>query len=586
MASLQLSSMWQARTVCKYCLSLRFSHKQQRPWICNMYRSATCNYSKMSGPVRYVPRSIKLPNRPPTQKQDEQTHNDHHDVEGTNKHVLKMPSETHRICEHPTLAELPDLRHDHVKQKGETLARSGFVLEQENDMSTASMKTQYAYESRRNGVRGLQRSSVNSVEICTNMQSIPSTALEFSQQSPHPVESFDSSPHFGKCKEQACTRNGLAYEQVDTVTRFVKTQDEQACARRGLAYEQEDTVTGFAKPHDTAECKDKGARDSQGGSADLVKFSHKQTRESNLYLLRESSVEREAFPQAARTNPSLPVQGNRFQKREPNLKGRKVLLPCQDVESFLLKVQKAKQKGVELPGKSHVTATADGNLCVHNNNDDSHDDECLFVGLETVDENEDVVGVEFKNVVSNSTAAQEHAKNQAIRYLSMRPYTAFQLRKKLENRSIMPELADYALSIVQSCGLQSDLAYAETFSRARFKHGSWGPQRIKLGLKQRGISDEIIQVAMASVFREEGNDSEQDGKVDNCSKSNSLEMSKVAMNHVLVQATKQWNRGGNATHETKIRRMVSWLQYRGFNYSVIKTVLNHLQKKTRIEDEY
>lgn len=536
MASLQFSSMWQARNVHKYYLSFRLFHKQQQHttlWIGNIYRSPTCNFSKSSGPVRYIPRSIRLPNEPPFEKQDEHkehgrgnhhSHSHSYNVEETYEDFPRMSQKTQQRCEdaaalHRNLSviEMSDSCHDLAEQKGKSLEGTGIPFEEEKDTFRAFMKTQHTAEQRGKSARHLQRSSAGLVE--------------FSETS-------------------------------------MKTQQARAKDLGSLT----GLIDVSGKLHDLEEEKTE-----TGGE------NYSFLKEKNVY------VKREASPQADEGSLYFCKQGKTFVKREPALEGGKPLNrnSSQDVHSFLLKVQKAKGTGLEPPGQSKGIPHNRSSTMTHMEDSFCIDDEelPLFHEQETLDEGQGVSNSDSRKVDSNSTAAQEHAKNQAIRYLAMRPYTAFQLRKKLQSRNITPKLADYALAVVQNCGMQSDLAYAETFSRARWNSGSWGPQRIRLGLKQRGVSDDVIQVAINGVFREDENEFEQHGTFENDYESNSIEMSNTAMEQLLVQATKQWNRGRNATNDTKVRRMVSWLQYRGFSYKVIRIVLNSLQQKACIGGE-
>ncbi|WCJ27639.1 regulatory protein RecX family protein [Euphorbia peplus] len=53
-------------------------------------------------------------------------------------------------------------------------------------------------------------------------------------------------------------------------------------------------------------------------------------------------------------------------------------------------------------------------------------------------------------------------------------------------------------------------------------------------------------------------------------------MSKVSMDHLLVQTTKQWIRSENAPQDTREARMIRWLQYQGFNWDVMSFILRKL----------
>lgn len=59
-----------------------------------------------------------------------------------------------------------------------------------------------------------------------------------------------------------------------------------------------------------------------------------------------------------------------------------------------------------------------------------------------------------------------------------------------------------------------------------------------------------------------------------------IAMSKLSIDQLYVQASKQWQRNHGAAQEIRKSRMVRWLQYRGFNWSVIKYVLKKLESES------
>lgn len=167
-------------------------------------------------------------------------------------------------------------------------------------------------------------------------------------------------------------------------------------------------------------------------------------------------------------------------------------------------------------------------------------------------------------------------KKMAIRALAARPLSASQLRKKLLVKNFPSDLVEAAIKELQESGLQSDYAYAETFSQSRWLSRSWGPKRIKAALAPKGISGAHVERALRHVFLD---DDENDDENEEMDKEKKRGMSKSAKAHLIAQATKQWLRGGNASLETRRARMVNWLQYRGFNWDVINPILRQLQSK-------
>lgn len=191
-------------------------------------------------------------------------------------------------------------------------------------------------------------------------------------------------------------------------------------------------------------------------------------------------------------------------------------------------------------------------------------------GSEDFGDKEDaLLGAPSSNVRHKSIAV---VKKMAIRALAARPLTASQLRKKLLVKNFPSDLVEAAITELQASGMQSDYAYAETFSQSRWSSRGWGPKRIKAALAPKGISGAHIERALRHVFLDDDENDEMD-------KEKKWGMSKSAKAHLIAQATKQWLRGGNASLETRKARIVNWLQYRGFNWDVISPILRQLQSQ-------
>ena len=87
-------------------------------------------------------------------------------------------------------------------------------------------------------------------------------------------------------------------------------------------------------------------------------------------------------------------------------------------------------------------------------------------------------------------------------------------------------------------------------------------------LRQKGVDESDIARALDLVFKDEsGKSGFQAG------------MSEVSMNRLLDQASKQWLRGQTAPLTNRRARMVRWLQYRGFDWSVTSFVLKKLESR-------
>ncbi|KAF7816012.1 Regulatory protein recX [Senna tora] len=159
----------------------------------------------------------------------------------------------------------------------------------------------------------------------------------------------------------------------------------------------------------------------------------------------------------------------------------------------------------------------------------------------------------------------------AIKLLAARALTTVELRKKLHGKRFSSDDVEAVINKFKSKGLINDRLYAESFSRSRWSSSSWGPRRIKLALSKKGVSQGDAEKAIELVFKEEDNDVED--------QKSSIGLSKHSINHLYVQASKQWDRGHDVPKDTRKSRIIRWLQYRGFDWGVINLILRKLEKQ-------
>lgn len=90
---------------------------------------------------------------------------------------------------------------------------------------------------------------------------------------------------------------------------------------------------------------------------------------------------------------------------------------------------------------------------------------------------------------AESTLAQ--IKSAAIRLLAMREHSRVELRTKLGRKFASAALINSLLETLADEGLQSDQRFAQAYLAMRQRQGK-GPQLIKMELKQKGISEQLI----------------------------------------------------------------------------------------------
>ncbi len=83
------------------------------------------------------------------------------------------------------------------------------------------------------------------------------------------------------------------------------------------------------------------------------------------------------------------------------------------------------------------------------------------------------------------------AKSVAVRLLSRREHSAFEIRDKLLKRDFDSEEIDRVIIELQQGGWLSDERFAEAYIRMRQLKG-FGPVRIAMELNERGVKEHIV----------------------------------------------------------------------------------------------
>jgi regulatory protein len=88
------------------------------------------------------------------------------------------------------------------------------------------------------------------------------------------------------------------------------------------------------------------------------------------------------------------------------------------------------------------------------------------------------------------------AYNSAVRLLARREHGAKELSNKLVSKGYSTEDIQQAVTRCQELDLQSDQRFVESFLRHRIGQG-YGPLKISQELKQRGVENTLVQLALA-----------------------------------------------------------------------------------------
>jgi regulatory protein len=139
----------------------------------------------------------------------------------------------------------------------------------------------------------------------------------------------------------------------------------------------------------------------------------------------------------------------------------------------------------------------------------------------------------------------------ALRYLERRARTEAELRQKLTDRQVPPQEIEAVLVKMKQFGYIDDQKFAADFQRSRNDYKPTGVQRLRMELRQKGVSKDIIeQIAVE--------------------KEDEIELAHAAAKTRLRQYS-------NLEATVFERRMIGFLARRGFGYDVIKVVMGKIK---------
>ncbi len=89
----------------------------------------------------------------------------------------------------------------------------------------------------------------------------------------------------------------------------------------------------------------------------------------------------------------------------------------------------------------------------------------------------------------------------AMNFLAMREHSAKELQVKLAKKCDQLDLIRVVIEKLKSDGLQSDDRFAEAYTNMRLRQGK-GAQIIRLELREKGISDELINECLINAVQD------------------------------------------------------------------------------------
>ena len=94
--------------------------------------------------------------------------------------------------------------------------------------------------------------------------------------------------------------------------------------------------------------------------------------------------------------------------------------------------------------------------------------------------------------------SRQRALDLAYRYLGQRDRTVTEVRRYLEGKRVDPATIDEAVADLGDQGYLDDARYAVQFAEDRRTLDDWGTERIERKLRNAGVTDELVEAALAA----------------------------------------------------------------------------------------
>jgi regulatory protein len=151
------------------------------------------------------------------------------------------------------------------------------------------------------------------------------------------------------------------------------------------------------------------------------------------------------------------------------------------------------------------------------------------------------------------------AKDTALRYLSYRQRTEYELRKKLSENKHKPRIIEFTIDNFKRIGLVNDQEFAENFSNATLKKKAVGRTLLKHRLLNKGIPKDIVAQIIEKTFKGINE------------KDNAIQIAKKQLKKYETRKTK-------STVKQNQVRLSNFLAQRGFSWDIISQIMKQMFK--------
>jgi regulatory protein len=144
------------------------------------------------------------------------------------------------------------------------------------------------------------------------------------------------------------------------------------------------------------------------------------------------------------------------------------------------------------------------------------------------------------------------ATDRALTLLEYRKRSKAEIVQRLKRVGFDEDIIEETAVRLEKMGLIDDADFSQSWVNHRLAGNAMGKNRIRWELRQKGISSELAEEALAGVDADD------------------------EFQSALDTAMRRWKKDNNTDYQAKRRRMVAFLGRQGFNWEIIDKVLNEL----------
>lgn len=154
---------------------------------------------------------------------------------------------------------------------------------------------------------------------------------------------------------------------------------------------------------------------------------------------------------------------------------------------------------------------------------------------------------------------EEQVWSRIRRWCAFRDRSIAETRAKLKEWGAQASLFPEIISSLIADGYLNEERFALSYARGKFNYNGWGPEKIKMGLKQAGVKGELAKEALSSVDKE-------------AQKEKAQKLAKISYER--------------SSGEAVLRRakVIRYLRSKGYSMELIKECLHSLKLESVLEN--